>query len=202
MNRHIKSKAEKTRDLIIQKAAPIFNKKGYAGTSLSDLLKSTGLTKGSIYGNFKNKDEIALEAFQHNFAWIRASLIAAASAKSNSIDKLLAIINFYRQEYSKMSAQGGCPILNTAIESDDNMPLLRSKVQESLIGWKMLIDSIIIQGKIKKEIRPDADSSHYSVMLIALIEGGIMLAKITNEPSNLFVVLDKGEKIIKDDLSV
>ncbi|HAE68223.1 MAG TPA: TetR/AcrR family transcriptional regulator, partial [Sphingobacterium sp.] len=53
------SKAEQTRQYIIEKTAPIFNKKGYFATSLSDITTATGLTKGSIYGNFKDKDDLA-----------------------------------------------------------------------------------------------------------------------------------------------
>ncbi|RKM92681.1 TetR/AcrR family transcriptional regulator, partial [Aquimarina sp. AD10] len=60
-------RSEKTRQLIIKKTASIFNKKGYTGTYLSDLTNATGLTKGSIYGNFKDKNEVALEAFRYNY---------------------------------------------------------------------------------------------------------------------------------------
>lgn len=42
------TKAEKTRNFIVEKTAPIFNMKGYAGTSLNDITAATGLTKGSI----------------------------------------------------------------------------------------------------------------------------------------------------------
>ena len=47
------TKAEKTKEYIIATSAPIFNKQGYAGTSMSDITKATGLTKGVLYGNFK-----------------------------------------------------------------------------------------------------------------------------------------------------
>ncbi len=60
------TKAEQTRAFIIEKTAPLFNKKGFEGTSLSDMTTATGLTKGSIYGNFSNKDEVALEVFDYN----------------------------------------------------------------------------------------------------------------------------------------
>ena len=53
-------RSEKTKQLIIEKTASIFNKKGYTGTYLSDLTNATGLTKGSIYGNFKDKIEVAV----------------------------------------------------------------------------------------------------------------------------------------------
>ena len=60
------SKAARTKQFIIEKTAPIFNMKGYSGTSINDITDATGLTKGSIYGNFANKDEVALAAFRFN----------------------------------------------------------------------------------------------------------------------------------------
>ncbi len=59
-------KAERTKLMIIEKVAETFNKQGYYATSLNDLIKITGLSKGSIYGNFKNKEEVAVEAFRYN----------------------------------------------------------------------------------------------------------------------------------------
>ena len=56
-------KSLRTRQHIIQTTSKLFNKQGFAGTSLSDLSSATGLTKGGIYGNFKNKEEVALEVF-------------------------------------------------------------------------------------------------------------------------------------------
>ena len=60
------TKAERTRNFIIEKTAEIFNRKGYAGTSMSDITEATGLTKGSIYGNFENKEDVALAVFEYN----------------------------------------------------------------------------------------------------------------------------------------
>ena len=59
-------KAERTTAYIIETVAPIFNRHGYIGTSMSDLTEATGLTKGAIYGNFENKEALALSAFEHN----------------------------------------------------------------------------------------------------------------------------------------
>ena len=57
------SKAQETRENLIRKAAPIFNRQGFLGTSISDIMKATGLKKGGIYNHFKNKDELAIAAF-------------------------------------------------------------------------------------------------------------------------------------------
>ena len=59
------SKSAQTKQFIIEKAAPIFNKKGFAATSMNDILEATGLAKGGVYGNFTSKEEIALLAFEY-----------------------------------------------------------------------------------------------------------------------------------------
>jgi TetR/AcrR family transcriptional repressor of nem operon len=60
------SKADRTRQFIIETTASIFNTKGYAGTSMSDITEATGLTKGAVYGNFGNKEDVALAVFDYN----------------------------------------------------------------------------------------------------------------------------------------
>ncbi len=76
------SKAERTRQFIVEKTAPLFNAKGYAGTSLSDMTDATGLTKGSIYGNFANKDEVALAVFDHNWGRVQSLLRSEMDRRS------------------------------------------------------------------------------------------------------------------------
>src|SRR6187549_3321523 len=106
-------KAEQTRTFIIERTAPVFNMKGYAGTSLSDLEKATGLTKGSIYNNFANKDEVALAAFDYNLNMVH-TLIQSEMAKADSArEKLMAYIHVYNdRSFRSAFPEGGCPILN------------------------------------------------------------------------------------------
>ena len=62
------SKAERTRQLIVQEAAVLFNQKGYAGTSMDDIMRATGLSKGGLYGNFKKKEDLEQNKnIQENF---------------------------------------------------------------------------------------------------------------------------------------
>ena len=63
-------KSQKTKKHIIKKVDPIFNSQGYTATSLSEITTAAGLTKGAIYGNFKNKEELALEAFNYNIKYV------------------------------------------------------------------------------------------------------------------------------------
>jgi len=86
------SKAEKTRQFIIEKTAPIFNKKGYAATSLADITEATGLTKGSIYGNFENKEEVVIEALRYNVSKRSGGLDEVISVSQNPLDGLIGML--------------------------------------------------------------------------------------------------------------
>ena len=140
------SKAERTRQFIIEKTAPIFNCKGYCGTSMNDLIKATGLTKGSIYGNFENKDEVALAAFDHNYSLIVAYLRKQIEARPNMIDRLLVYPETYRNFLNLPILKAGCPILNTATEADDTHPLLRKKAIAALGFWKKAIEKAMFDA--------------------------------------------------------
>ena len=103
------SKAERTRQFIIETVAPVFNKQGYAATSLSDLTQATGLTKGAIYGNFGSKEDVALAVFNHNYGLIAAGLRAEFSRAQTAIEQLLVYPHFYRTIYPLIVTGAGAP---------------------------------------------------------------------------------------------
>ena len=90
-------KAERTTAYIIETVAPIFNKHGYIGTSMSDLTEATGLTKGAIYGNFENKEALALSAFEHNRNMLLKAIDDKLSTGTEALARLYSLLNFYKQ---------------------------------------------------------------------------------------------------------
>ena len=191
-------RSERTRQLIIDSAAPIFNKKGYAGTSMSDLTTATGLTKGSIYGNFKDKDDVAVHAFQHNIDLIFDFFSKELKAAGSTMDKLLAYPRGFRKIYRMILSYGGCPILNTAVEADDTHAVLRKMAVDVLAKWKKSITSLIEKGKSEGIIGTATDAQNTAEILIALMEGGSVLSKVTGEESYMLNAIDTAEKIITD----
>ncbi|BAV06207.1 transcriptional regulator, TetR family [Filimonas lacunae] len=194
------SKAEATRTFIIEKTAPVFNKKGYAGTSLADLTEATGLTKGALYGNFKNKDEIALAAFDYNQRLVKTGL-AHINSKS-AIEKLLAIPQFFKSNFAALAANGGCPVLNTAVEADDNQPALKEKVNEAIHLWKQQYESLIQAGIDAGEIKPGVHPGSYANIFLALFEGSVMLSKVTGDLSFFNDAMNRTTQIIKTELQM
>lgn len=193
------SKAEKTRQFIIEQTAEIFNKKGYAGTSLSDITAATGLTKGSIYGNFENKDEVAKEVYRYNAKRLQSNFSSLDEAMT-SREKLFAIVDVYRKTWETNISRGGCPHLNTAVEADDTMPVLKAEVNKNFQNWANQFIQILEDGKIKNEIIESTDSSQYAFQFIALIEGGILLSKTMNNKTHLIHALQRIETIIDTEL--
>src|SRR5271170_6278213 len=124
-----------TRREIIRQAAPIFNRKGFAGAALSDLMRATGLEKGGIYRHFKSKQQLAAEAF--DYAWNIASKLRLEDTEhlANSVDRLLQLVRNFRDRREGL-VPGGCPLLNTAIDADNGNFLLRRKANALLTaGW-------------------------------------------------------------------
>ncbi|QMW03510.1 TetR/AcrR family transcriptional regulator [Spirosoma foliorum] len=190
------SKAERTRQFIIEKTAPVFNTKGYAGTSLADLTEVTGLTKGSIYGNFENKEEVALACFDYNLSRINQAVVAQIAEATSYYQKLLVYARFYHSFTRSSFLDGGCPILNTATEADDTNNLLKDKAAKAILGWRKRLTDLIKGGIEVGEFRQDVVVDQMALSIIALIEGGIMIAKVTNTPSSLDKVLQTVEMLI------
>ena len=192
------SKAEKTKQYIVETTAPIFNMKGFAGTSIADLTEATGLTKGSIYGNFASKDEVALAAFDHNYKTISSFITAKISEKQHAADKLKVFLTVFGNFPSNHALRGGCPILNTAIEADDTHMQLRAKAINAIENWYATIESIIMDGIEKGQFKQGTDGKDFAGAFIALLEGGMMLAKVTGKMAGMKAAVKQGEKMVKE----
>jgi TetR/AcrR family transcriptional regulator, transcriptional repressor for nem operon len=179
------AKAQETRERIIQHAAELFNLRGYAGASVSDVMQATGLQKGGIYNHFKSKDELALAAFDYAHQLLSQRYQSVFRGKRRAGDRLLAMVELYEQFLEKPPLPGGCPILNTAVESDDTHPALRDRVQHAIDAWRALIHRILQKGIERNEINPSIDPDEVASVFIALLEGGIMMSKLYNHPIHL-----------------
>jgi TetR/AcrR family transcriptional regulator, transcriptional repressor for nem operon len=191
------SKAQETRDRIIQQAAELFNLRGYAGSSMSDVMQATGLQKGGIYNHFKSKDDLALAAFDYAHQLVSQRYLSSLRGKRHAVDRLVAMLEIYEQFLEKPPLPGGCPILNTAIESDDTHPALRDRVRQALNDWQSLIDRILQKGLDRGEIISTTDAAQVATVIIALLEGAIMMAKLYNDPTYLDRAIDHLKRYVQ-----
>ena len=178
------SKGEQTRARILEQTAPLFNRKGYFGSSLSDIMQATGLEKGGIYNHFTSKEQIALEAFDYAFEVVQQKMRHALTGKKPAIERLIAYTSVF-QQLAEDSLAGGCPVLNTAIEADDAHPGLRDRARNAMDIWRASIHHIIARGIERQEIRPDVDIEAFATVFIATLEGAVMLSKLYDDASHM-----------------
>jgi AcrR family transcriptional regulator len=189
-------KAEATKQAIIEKASLIFNKNGYQRTSMSTLCAALGLTKGAIYGNFAHKDELAVEAFRFSVHQITEMMRSQVRPHKDPVERLRAYARAFFELYDDIAANGGCPVLNTAVDSDDAHPLLHREVQQVLTNWENRLIAMVNAGKESGQIRQDADSGFFATSFIALIEGGILIAKTVEDKRHLECAVKRIDNLI------
>ncbi len=174
-------KAERTRNYIIEAAAHVFNKKGYKGTSYSDIVESSGISKGAIYGHFENKDELALAALDHNLKLASKIIFSNVKSRNNSYEKLIGFAQSYSLFYEIISNAGGCPVINAAVDSDDGHNEVRKRVTKFIIMWQNSVKKIVNEGIQNGELKQSPEVTVFCDIFISLVEGGIMLSKVMND---------------------
>src|SRR5882672_8940352 len=179
-------KGEQTRQEIIRKAAPIFNQRGYDGAALSDLMKATGLEKGGIYRHFSSKEALAAEAF--DYAW-RETL----DARIHDLDTISYAVFCLKKKIANFVERrgiipGGCPLLNTAVDTDDGNSVLRGRARKALRGWRSYLISVIHAGIKAREIRPKVDAKKLATLMISFLEGAVMVYRLERNEDALRAV--------------
>ncbi len=196
------TKSERTRSYIIEKAAHLFNKKGFHGTSMSDILEATGLAKGGVYGNFKSKEEIVIEAFDYSFRKVSDELVLRIKAKDTAVEKLFSIIDYYYDYPESSPIEGGCPVLNYTSHSDDSLPELKKAVNKAIKIMLETIQRIIEKGQQYGQIRKELDPGFVADQLYSRIEGAMMLAKAMGDTAKLNGLLGQLKEWVHTELKV
>jgi AcrR family transcriptional regulator len=183
------TKAERTRQYIIETTAPLFNTKGYEGTSLSDLIDATGLTKGSLYGNFKDKEEISTEAFRYSVSKVKEMVKKELDGVISYKKQLIALLDFYSAYVFDPPIPGGCPLLNTAIEADDHHTSMRKVVTKELLSTIDFISSLIKKGITAGEFKKNIKPNELAYTFFCSVEGALMFARVerSREPMDIIV---------------
>ena len=174
------TKGERTRQRVVEAAAPVFNRRGYWGSSLRDLMDATGLEKGGIYNHFRSKDELAAAAFEHNVERVASMIRAALAGRRHAGERLRAVLDVYR-EFAASPLPGGCPILNAAVETDDTHPELRSLVRSAMERLRVeTVERIVVRGVERGELALPAGVTPSSVatVFVSTIEGALMLGQL------------------------
>jgi AcrR family transcriptional regulator len=193
-------KGERTKERIIEQIAPLFNQKGYFGSSISDIMEATGLKKGGIYNHFGSKEELALQAFDYAAACVNERLSNLLTENQTAVERLLAYASVFRDLATNPPVPGGCPLLNTAVESDDAHPALRDRARQAMDRWRKRIQDAVRDGLAAGEFRKGVDPDVVASRFIATLEGGVMLSKLYRDPVHIHRAVEFLTEYIHNDL--
>jgi TetR/AcrR family transcriptional repressor of nem operon len=182
-------KAQRTRQYILERAAPLFNTKGFDGTSLSDLERAPGLTKGALYGNFGDKETLASESFAFSATQVRSRINERLNGISTYKGKLFAVLDFFSEYVLTPPVAGGCPLLNAAVEVDDHRVSMRGRVAQEIVEIVNSIAVLLKKGIKSGEFRKDTDVRALAYVIFCSVEGAIMFSRVerSREPMNIVV---------------
>lgn len=197
----MKSKKEQTTEFILEQVSPVFIKHGFAGTSFDMLNKATGMSKGAIYGNFENKEDLAVKTFNYI---VRKALWPVAdymNVQSTAELKLKAMTEFYRVKYPRyMEKMGGCPLLSVGIDAKNLNEALFIRVKEVVLKLKRNLANVIQEGIDSGEFKADVNPDMYAGRIYANIQGSIFLTNTLGEISYLTDMMHSIDQMVDNEL--
>ena len=180
------SKAQLTKQHIIERSAEVFNQFGYAGTSMAALMAATSLKKGGIYNHFASKDELAIAAFNYSVSIVQQKYADALQGERLAVNRLQAIIETFCVTVAQEPAlKGGCPLMNTAVDSDDAHEGLKMQAQAAMDRWRKMLAKIVRYGQKRDEIVQRADPDEVATILISTLEGAVMMSGLYGDRVHL-----------------
>ena len=189
---------ETTKSTIIKESANLFNTQGYKATSISDITKATGLTKGAIYRHFESKSDLEQEALRSLGKLMFNELGQSIREAATFQPKMEAIFSFFEKYMDTPLYEGGCPLMNAAVEADDTNTALRQQAYNMLAQLKASVKKLLENGIKNGQVRPGIDTSLYCTIIIATLEGGIMMSKLERNKTAILQTITHLRALVKD----
>ncbi len=178
------TKGELTRAKIITKAKALIGKQGFNNTSISNIINATGVKKGNLYFHFPSKEALG-HAILEQTRQEAADFLTSALTGSSPGEKLSNYLDNVFEKHKQVNFVGGCLIGNTAIEMGDTNPAFSLIVGTIFDHWKQTLADLIRQACETGEIKLDMDPEHLALHMVAVIEGGIMMSKVSKNGNDL-----------------
>ena len=165
-----------TRSRLIESARYLFWERGFAGTSMADLLAHADVNSGSFYHFFESKEALLRAVLEMYLAMLRPVVVDPAFASTDEpVDRIFAILAGYRERIVQTGCQYGCPLGRLALEIDpENRPAHRL-IAENFRGWIGCVRECIDQ--MKDRLAPETDPDALATYVLAVMEGGVMISR-------------------------
>ncbi len=172
---------------VIQKATEVFWAKGYASTSIQDLVDATGLQRGSLYGAFGDKHGLYLATLDAYAAMGLATFRGHMTVAADPVDAIRDFVRMIGGKSRGDSAARGCMIGNTCSELAAHDEAARDRVQAFLGGMQASMAEALRAGQAQGSFDPQRDADGVAALITCSLQGIALLGKTNPDPS----VVDK-----------
>lgn len=183
------SKADRTRQYIIEQTAPLINTKGVAATAVTDIMEVTKMAKGSLYVHFQNKEELTHCAVDWNLKQFIDKIAAEAEKYDGAKEKFFGLLD-YLSDPLNPPVKGGCPMMNFGMEADDTSPLIREMVHQTICAVQQGMIDILEKGIADGEFNPAWDYHEFTTKAYAMVEGGILVSRVSGDISQMKILVN------------
>jgi len=170
------SKPASTRDRLIESARFLFWERGYAGTSMAELLAHAGVNSGSFYHFFESKEALLRAVLETYIHALRPMVINPAFAGvQEPAERIFAILAGYRGRILQTGCKYGCPLGRLALEIDPENRPAHDLIAQNFQGWIDAVRECV--EELKDRLPAGTDREALATYVLAVMEGGVMLSR-------------------------
>jgi TetR/AcrR family transcriptional repressor of nem operon len=170
----VRSTGPATRQRLVESARYLFWERGFAGTSMADLLSHAKVNSGSFYHFFDSKEALLREVLQSYLVALHAMIVEPAyAATPEPIERIFAMLGGYRERILMTDAQYGCPLGRLALEIDPENRPAHKLIAENFRGWIDAVRDCLEAAPFPAGTDIDALATY----VLATMEGGVMLSR-------------------------
>jgi TetR/AcrR family transcriptional regulator, transcriptional repressor for nem operon len=165
-----------TRARLIDAAVYLFWEQGYAATGVSEILARAKVNSGSFYHFFKSKETLLLAVLDWYLIGLDPFVMQPAFAQSpDPIERIFAVLAFYRQNLIKTACTYGCPIGRLALEIPEDRTAVHHLLAANFDGWTAAIEACL--DAARDRLPEDLDRASLSQFVLTVMEGGVMQSR-------------------------
>jgi len=167
-------KSSATRERLIHSARYLFWERGFAGTSMADLLAHAKVNSGSFYHFFDSKEALLREVLGGYLHALRPMVVDPAFATTEEpVERIFAILAGYRERILMTDSKYGCPLGRLALEIDPENRPAHKLIAENFGGWIGAVRECLEQASLPE----GTDVEALATYVLAVMEGGVMLSR-------------------------
>jgi TetR/AcrR family transcriptional regulator, lmrAB and yxaGH operons repressor len=165
--------ASDTRERLVRATSRLLRTQGYGATGLNQVVAEAGAPKGSMYFHFPGgKEQLAAVAVDL-FAERSSAAMARGLADNDTVrDAVLGYFDAYIAHLERTEFREGCAVASVALDAAAAHDALAEATGRATRGW-----TDMLAGALEAEGRPQAEAHSLATLVIATIEGTIVMAK-------------------------